>query len=399
MKNFWTLFGYEMKKIWNWPLAWVMAVLMTALSVFVAQGGLQPAFGRNFYSENIDDHSSGIEFISEDDWSARMQEGGITLNGQAMDDLFFYAMGENVPKFDDYTKRDYWFYHQDPTYYHAYSMADSTTNGDPRNVTANSFYTGRRALLELRWENYGLSEQEKDYWRAMEKQVQEPFVYEYPWRGADPNGLFSTLYTMIVPLALAAAVCLCRLFSEDRSTRVEALVFASREGRVPLYLAKILAGTASAFMVAVLILGGHMIVYLFRYGTRGLGAPLQMLSIVYSFPISVGHAVAYVLLIVALYTFACGSLTMLVSALSRRATISLIVPVVFIFFLTQSRLTAPYLPHNLITWDGFLNVSLFKVFGMYLNVFQIGLLLYPLIAIALFALCWLGWQRSAAGRT
>ena len=104
------------------------------------------------------------------------------------------------------------------------------------------------------------------------------------------------------------------------------------------------------------------------------------------------------LLIMALYTLACGSLTMLVSVLSRRASVSLIVPVVFMFFLTQSRLTAPYLPHNLITWDGFLNVSLFEVFGTYLNIFQVGLLLYPLIAVALFALCWLGWRRSAAGR-
>lgn len=395
MKIFWTLFGYEVKKIWSRPLAWVMTVLMVAISVFAALGGLQPNLGRHFYSENIDNLSSEPEFISEDAWSARMQEGGMTLNGQAMDDLFFHTMGENVPEFDDYTKSDYWFYYEDPTYYHAYSMADSITNGDPRNVTAESFYAGRRALMELRWENYGLSEKEKDYWRAIEEQVQEPFVYKYPWRGADPNGLFSTLYTMIVPLALATAVCLCQIFSEDRSTRVDALVFASKEGRVSLYLTKILAGTTSALIVAVLILGAHMIVYLFRYGTQGLGAPLQMLSIVYSFPISVGHAVAYMLLIVALYTLACGSLTMLVSALSRRSTISLIVPVVLMFFLTQSRLTAPYLPHNLITWDGFLNVSLFKVFGMYLNVFQVGLLLYPLIAVVLFALCWLCWRRSA----
>ena len=398
MRNLRTLFGYEMKKIWKRQLAWVMTVLMAAASVFVAQGGLQQGLGRHFYSENINDLSSGPEFISEDAWSARMQEGGMTLNGQAMDDLFFHTMGENVPEFDDYTKRNYWFYYEDPTYYHAYSMVDSTTNGDPRNVSAESFYAGRRALLELRWENYRLSEKEKDYWRAIEEQIQEPFVYEYPWRGADPNGLFSTLYTMIVPLALAAAACLCQIFSEDRSTRVNALVFASREGRMPLYLAKILAGAASTFISAALILGGHMVVYLLRYGIQGLGAPLQMLNIVYSFPISVGHAVAYMLLIVTLYTLVCGALTMLVSILSHRATFSLIVPVVLMFFLTQSRLTAPYLPHNLITWDGFLNVNLFKVFGIYLNVFQVGLLLYPLIAVVLFALCWLGWRRNATGR-
>lgn len=327
-----------------------------------------------------------------------MQEGGLALNGQIMDDAFFQTMGERVPELGSYAERERWFYYEDSTYYHAYSMADSVTGGDPRRITAEAFYAGRRALLELRWENYGLSEPEKDYWRAMEEQVREPFVYEYPWRGIELNGLFSTLYTMIVPLSLAAAVCLCQIFSKDRSTRVDALVFASREGHVPLYLAKILAGTASALMAAALILGGHMIVYLLRYGAQGLGASLQMLSIVYSFPISIGHAVSYLLLIVALYTLACGALTMLVSALSRRATVSLIVPVVLMFFLTQSRLTAPYLPHNLVARDGFLNVSLFHVLGVYLNTFQFCLLLYPLAAVALFALCWLGWRRDAACR-
>ena len=399
MKNFGVLFRYELKKIWTRPLAWVTAALMTMLSVFVAQGGLKPDSGRSFYRESDSDpFSQGelIEFIAEDDWSARMQEGGQALNGQVMDDSFFQAMGECVPEFGSYEERNRWFYHEDPTYYHAYSMADSTTDGDPRAMTAEAFYAGRRAILEQRWENFGLSEAEKDYWRAMEEQIQTPFVYEYPWRGADLNGLFSTLYTMVVPLALAAAVCLCQTFSTDRSTRVDALIFASRGGHVPLYLAKILAGTSGALIMAALILGGHLITYLLRYSAQGLGAPLQMLSIVYSFPLCVGQAAAYVLLILALYTLVCGAVTMAVSALSRRAAVSLIVPVVLMFFLTQSRWTAPFLPHNLVA-SSFLHVSLFNVLGVYLNIFQICLLLYPMIAAALFALCWLFWRRSAAG--
>lgn len=394
MKNFGTLFGYEMKKLCKQPLTWVTAVLLTALSVFVAQGGLQPNFGHYFYSQSTGEL---IEFVAEADWSARMQEGGLALNGQVMDDAFFQTMKERVPDIEDYDEREQYFYYKDSTYRHAYSMTDFN-NGDPRDATAESFYAGRRALLEQQWENYGLSEAEKDYWRAMDEQVAKPFVYEYPWRGTELNGLFSTLYTMIVPLSLAAAVCLCQIFSKDRSTRVDALVFASRKGRVPLYLAKILAGTAGSLIMATLILGGHMIVYLLRYGTQGLGASLQMLSIVCSFHKSIGYAVAYTLLVLALYTLVCGAFTMLVSALSRRATVSLIVPVVSMFVLTQSKVTAPYLPHNLVASDGFLNPSLFNVLGVYLNIFQFCLLLYLLIIVTLFILCWLCWRWSAAGR-
>ena len=121
-----------------------------------------------------------------------------------------------------------------------------------------------------------------------------------------------------------------------------------------------------------LILGGHMIVYLFRYGTQGLGAPIQMLSIAYSFPITVGDAVAYMMMIMVLYTLACGA-----------------------FVLTQSKVTAPYLPHNLVASDGFLNPSLFHVLGVYLNIFQFCLLLYLLIILILFILCWPNWRRQS----
>lgn len=394
MKNLGTLLGYEMKKLFRQPLTWVTAALLTALSVFAAHGGLQPNSGHYFYNQST---GEPVGFVAEADWSTRMQEGGLTLNGQVMDDAFFQAMKERLPDMKDYDERSQWFYSEDPTYYHVYSMADSITNGDPRNVTAESFYAGRRELLEQRWENCGLSDAEKDYWRAMDEQVSKPFVYEYPWRGTELNGLFSTLYTMIVPLSLAAAVCLCQIFSKDRSTRVNALVFASKNGGLPLYLAKILAGTAGSLIMATLILGSHMIVYLLRYGTQGLGASLQMLSIVYSFPKSIGYAVAHMLLALALYTLVCGAFTMLVSASSRRSAVSLIVPVVSMFALTQSKLTAPYLPHNLIAKDGFLSVDVFNVLGIYLNIFHLCLLLYLLITVILFVLCWPNWRRQATG--
>lgn len=404
MKNLGTLFGYELKKLLRSPLTWTVMALMTALSVFAGLGRLHGDAGQRFYNYEGDDPMEWklVEFIPEDDWNKRMQEGAQALNGQVMDDAFFRAMVKNVPELTTESRQDYqtlyrWFYYEDPTYYHVYHLVMSAAWASAGGIAAESFYAGRQAILEQRWENYGLSEAEKDYWREMEGQLQRPFVYEYPWNGAGLNCLFTTLYTMIVPLALAAAVCLCRIFAGDRSCRVDALVFASRESRLPLYLAKLLAGCVSALLTAALILGGHMAAYLVRFGVQGLDAPVQMLDIIYSYPVSVGQAVGYMLLIVALYTLACGALTMLVSALTRRTVVALIVPVIILFWLTQSRLTAPYLPHNLITWDGFLDVSLLRVPGGYLNIFQVGALLYLLAAAALSVLCWPCWRRSARG--
>jgi len=72
MKNFGTLFGFELKKIWKRPLTLAVVLLMTALSVYVAAGGLAPYWGHTLSTED----GSGVEFIPGDEWSARMEEGG-----------------------------------------------------------------------------------------------------------------------------------------------------------------------------------------------------------------------------------------------------------------------------------------------------------------------------------
>lgn len=392
MKNLGTLYGYEVKKLLKRPLTWIVALLMMAVAVYAALG-LRTQIGYRLYSGPDGD---AMEFISEDAWNVRMLEGARALNGQRMDEAFFQAMRENVPDLSG-DELQLWFYHEDPTYSHAYHMV--TGMGEDLGITAAQFYEARWELMETRWENYGLSEEEKDYWRAMEAQIEEPYIYEYPWNGAGLNGFFTTMYTLIVPLALAAAVCLCPIFSEEAVRKVDMLIFASRECRLPLYLAKILAGITGALLMAALVLDAHTAAYLIAFGVEGLNAPLQMVDIVYSLPVNIGQALLYMLLLLAMYTLACGALAALLSALTHKTAAALIIPVIFTFGLTQSRLTAPYLPHNLITWDGVQNVSLFRVPGGYLNIFQVGMLLYPLTALLLFALCWLCWRRWAvAGR-
>lgn len=89
------------------------------------------------------------------------------------------------------------------------------------------------------WERNGLTENEKQYWEKQASMIRTPYRYEYPWRGM--NRFIDYTYDFIELLPLAAAACLCGLFSEDRRFRVSPLIFSSKNSRFPLYPAKILA--------------------------------------------------------------------------------------------------------------------------------------------------------------
>ena len=119
-------------------------------------------------------------------------------------------------------------------------------------------------------------------------------------------------------------------------------------------------------------------------------------------PITVGQMLLPMLLILVLYTLICGAFTMLISALSRNAITALAVPVVLGELLNQWRPSARgwmgYLPEKLAGWNGPVNLHLVKIFGVYLDNFQFGSLLYMALAAILLVLCWLGWRRSAMGR-
>ena len=90
---------------------------------------------------------------------------------------------------------------------------------------------------------------------------------------------------------------------------------------------------------------------------------------------------------------------MLVTAITRSSIVAVAVPVVLVQVLDRWHPLpygwAGYLPDNLMGWSGPNNMELVKIFGVYLNNFQFGPLLYAGLAALLLALCWPFWRRSA----
>ena len=394
MKNLGTLFGYEMKKIWKRPLAWAAVLVFSAIFVYAMARPFLPVTGGAEFTFTDGEGKEISRFLTGNEQYRIQIEGSRSLSGQLMDEEFFRAAREGGPEVNEMFGRDNFFYLVDPTYIDVYYWYSEALDG-----TAEEFYARRMNGIELSWKHAGLREDDVAYWRDLEDQVEKPFVY-YPVYGfQDLMGkLGSGGVAICIPLIVG--VCLCELFSQERRTRMNALIFSSRRGRLPLCLAKVLAGGLSAGLAAALVSGAGIVASLLLYGMDGLRAQIQILPWLRSssFPITIGQAAAILLALTLAYALVCGALAALVSMFTGSGVAALAVSAGVMLATMQQYLMdwTEYLPANLVDERALTSLRLTNLFGLKLNFIQSGFLLYLLIAVILFGLCWLDWRRKAA---
>lgn len=396
MKNFGTLFGYEMKKIWKRPLTWVTVLLFAVVFVYIT---LRPFFthgGTTFTITDADGNEISRFLTGGEQYRMRV-EGARILSGQPMDETFFQTARETIPREGTYFDKESYFYLIDPCYAQFYAEFSEWLGG-----TAEHFYTDRRNGIELSWQNRGLTDEETAYWQDMEEQVAKPFIYQ-PVLG--PRMLMNMLGSsgLEVFLPLLVGLCVCELYAQERRTRANSLIFSSREGKLCLYLVKTLAGTSSAVLAVLIVVGAGAAANLLFYGPWGYDGAIQISPWLWgsSLPITMGQGILIVLALLLAYALVCGAVTALVSAWTGSGLCAMAVSVGVMILSIANEYNVPgwreYLPANLVDERGLLSLQITNLFGVQLNVLQSGLLLYLAIAAALTALCWPFWRRSAQG--
>lgn len=398
MKNLGTLYRYELKKLLKRKLSWVVVLILAAIMAYSAW---PPHYANGLTAELTDRDGNTVSgYFSGDAQRELRLEGDRKISGQVMDEAFFQRLREISAgdgryiiqeKFD----RDSYFCLIDSSYCTPYSMVAYEMSLDPLTITAEGFYQRRREAVERQWETGA----ETVYWEAMEAQVEKPFTFRYS-RGY--QDMLSDVYGISSVIPIAAAVCLCGVFSEERRTRADALIFSSRKGRFPLYLAKVLAGLTIAFAGTLFLIAVDFAVVLLTKGGDGFDAAVQLGHLFTNFPLTMGQAVLIMTELLLLYGLLSGGVTMLLSVLTRNTIAALAGPVMLMILQAWLRLdmqAVEYLPNQLFNTIAMLrNVHLVNVFGTWLNCLQFGFLAYGVLAVALTAFCWLGWRQSAKGQ-
>lgn len=395
MKNFWTLFCYEMKKIWKRPLLWVVILLIVALFAYsLVQVFLPKKEGAVFTTVDAEGREIS-RFITADEQQRIELEGGRRLAGQVMDETFFRKARETIPTGMERFETASWFLLVDPSYYQFWYYDSEGLAG-----TAEDYYAARQEAVELGLQDLDLSESDRAYWQAMEARVAKPFVYQ-------PENGMQSLYNMFSSIGivscipLLAGAALCELFAGERRTRMDALMFSSNRGRRTLYFAKILAGGLSAVLAAALVSVVILAAYLAFYGTDGWSGAIQLLLGAglswSSWPITMGQGALILLGLTLLFALLCGGVAAAVSVFTGSGIAAMAVSFGMMILSGKNAqgAWARYLPTALITPGAFRSLTLTDLFGLKLNLLQSGALLYAVIAIVLLALCWLGWRRWA----
>lgn len=377
MKNLGTLYRYELKKIWKRKLTWIVPLALAALMVYVAIAG---------FSSEVKDRQ---QFL---------RDGALRMDGQIMNEAFFSAMRKTLSeagKIGDHLD-DAYYYAVNPDYYYPYYMAIEL-NIDPKAATAADFYNARRSLVEEKWAAQKLTEKEIAYWSAQEMQVQQPFTFRSTQDGL--SDCLTVIYGISTIIPVVIAMCLCGVFSEERRTRTDQMIYSSKQGKGTICVVKLLAGITAALCAAILVIGAVCVTYAALKGWNSFDAAIQIKYLDSSLPITLGQALFIMFGLLLLYGLLCGGVTMLVSVLTGNTIAALAAPIVFMIAQAWIQLpglqAADYLPNQLFNGGYALcNVRLVGFFGAFLNNIEFAFLLYGIITVLLMALCGLGWRRN-----
>jgi len=419
MKNFATLFGYEMKKLWKRPMTWIAVVLFSAGFVYYSP---IPFYNYDHtYTFTLPDGQVLSRAFTAEEQDKFMLEAPRLLSRQTIDEAFFEKAEENIPArvedidfpttedmertSENQEARNGYFFLVDPTYYGAYKM-----------LTMKDWYLHRQDRIEWNvehnWKDY-LTEDETAYWLEKEEQIEQPFIYEPT---DTPNRIFDVLGTMGIFIPMLVALCVCDLFSQERRARTYPQIFSSRHGRNRLCWAKILAGGATSMLAAAIAIGAVIAASLIRYGPWGWGTAIQLCPYMVgcSYPITAWQGILVLAALVLVCALLFGVLISVVSMWSGSGVAALAVSAGFVgaqmlMFQQQWIISAvmallpfpgilTYLPISLVNAGTLTNLTLTDFFGLRLNLIQAGILVYLAASAALAALCWLGWRRRAAGR-
>lgn len=280
-----TLFFYELKKIVNRKIMWICMLCGVLLLAFSVAG---PLVGD--YVVNGERLGSNYEEFQKD---VAYQK---KLDGRAIDEILLMEMQKAYKKVP-LNEKKYSLTEEYQTYARPYSAifnyVRQTTGFSAMGVTnleasTEALKEMRLELRELRWEEYYLSEVEKEYWRAKEEEIENPVVF---WYAEGYSALLSLAYTVGILSIFMIAICMAGVFPEEHLRKTDQQILSSKYGRKDVYWAKLCAGTLVSFGLACVFVLITFATAFFIYGMEGFDAAFQIIYVGSSCPISVGQAV------------------------------------------------------------------------------------------------------------
>lgn len=392
MNQFFTLYKYELMKIINRKTVKISMAILLFLAVYM---GIGEALN-NAYSITVGDQTinmNGFEMI------AKNKESALRLTGVRIDEATLKevedAYGkafeeEKTPKEQETQQKKRELYAN--IYHYIYQALGSYDAVNYYYMDEEFFYQSWHNRMLERWMEQNVTQEEITYLTQREETIEKPFVYGYS-EGWD--NILREILSLNVMLVLCVGICLSNAFSEEHVRKTDQLILCSKLGKKMLYFAKMTAGVTFGFVSGLLMLSAAVLSNLCIYGAEGFDVAAQIYLPECARNLTMGQAV---MLLGAVYMAAAVFLSIVTLFLSEALQNSVaVVGLMSGFMILTNLVNIPYrfrmfsqiyglLPTVLLRvwqlWDD----RLVKVFGIYLNNFQIAPVLYLAVSILLLFL-------------
>ena len=142
------------------------------------------------------------------------------------------------------------------------------TDIDPAKV-----YDERTKAIEECFDDEILTEDEKNFWRQKETEVEKPFTFYSDWI---PAGILEGSTNYSIYLIILVSTSLAMIFSMETQRKTDPMIRATINGTKRLYFAKVLAGVTYILGCLFIIIAGFMIYTGTRWGFPGMQAAVQI---------------------------------------------------------------------------------------------------------------------------
>ena len=274
MNNFWTLVGFEYKKIMLKKSIWVCVILALVSTIFAVSGiviGTNPVTGMSNYDEMLMDKKYAQHL------SGRVLDGDLILEASHA----YQKIPSDVYPYSN--SKEYQIYAR--PYSSIFNFVDSayTTRNFPFGYKefmqipkdlATSYYEKRIEQYRLNLENNpNFSPQNIERIIEIDKNVKKPFTMEYTF-GYERFFTLSTTNAFIIMFLVA--FILSPIFVNEYSQKTDSLILASKNGKRSQILAKIFTGVSFSILLTLFLsLLGYVLCMLI-YGFDGANAPMQL---------------------------------------------------------------------------------------------------------------------------
>ena len=417
MRQFFTLYRFEIKKIFQKPYVPALLALCIALTVFL---NVRPLLGEQTVA--YVDEQQQFHFEAVSNYEAIQLERRFAREdaGKPLDNEAVWTMQEMNRRYQEIYNQ----YAPDLTCVLLnHSLVFETLGRTGVNPVAEHIeypvdyaYQSLERGREEEFASQLLSQEEIAYWEREGTRLTTPFVMEYTggWRGILEKASWLNLMALVFAL-----ISLCSSFSDDDAYKTRPLLASAAHSRMPLTLARLAAGVSLACGCVLLLFGLTTAIQFFVHGAGGAQMPIQLLKLkpdqrgigdahlsYICRDMTAGQAVLVTVGMSLLIALFAGALSMLLSKLLRRGVPALALPLGLLLlsmifeppFYYYDRVRAQiwsYMPIQRLYQTFLADERLVSLGGVQLDCIPVSVLLYGgLAAVALVTCIWLCKARA-----